>query len=340
MTVLHNANLLRLIFTNDSLLKAKQTFDKTKNVLICNILLKILSFDKIFRSMKHKSILVDQHSKISFLSLLPNGDLIALSGDRTICIWDSKTFICTKSITNETSIASLNILSDGKILISCVYNKFKVFEPSDLKCIKTIPIPLSDLYLVFLLSNNNLVCSFQEITRDYSRITETKIFIMDYNQDYKVLTQLEGSFDRYTPMANLSKNRFAYVCKGVTIKVYDILNKFKCLGNLTNEDQTYTSSLLFINNVLLSAFNYISIKVWDVDDYHCIWIIYDEHFIGINKIFILKNEYFVSYSSDVEMKVWDFNAFKCINTLKGVGFERPPVLLRDYRIAYVSKKIK
>jgi WD40 repeat protein len=286
MTILHNANLLKLIFTNDSLLNVKQTFDKTKNAIICNVLLKILSFDKIFRSIKHKSILIDHNSKITFLSLLSNGDLIALSGDRTICIWDSNTFICTKSITNESSIISLNILLDGNIVIRCACSMVKIFDPSDLKCIKTInlPYPQSGLNLVFLLSNNNLACSYTKITRGYSRVISTKVIIMDYNQDYKILTELGGLFYRNTPMANLSKNRLAYGCKGGIIKVCDMLNEYKCLGKLTNETETKISSLLFINNVLLSASN-DSIKVWDVDDYRCIRII-NGFFSGINELFL------------------------------------------------------
>jgi WD40 repeat protein len=189
MPILINENLLKLIFTNDSLLKVKQTFDKAKNTIICNILLKMLSFEKIMRSIKYSSILVSQDGIVS-LSLLPKGDLVSMS-DNTMYIWDGNTFTCTKTITNEHPFRSLIILSDGNIATSFAKGIIKLWDAGDLTCIKTIPLP-ENYYLgkLFQLSNKNLACNVKR-TQDYSEEPpQFGIIIMDHNQDFKVIKRL------------------------------------------------------------------------------------------------------------------------------------------------------
>jgi WD40 repeat protein len=262
------------------------------------------------QSIKHSSILVDQDS-ITSLSLFPNGDLISLSLDNTIHIWDGNTLICTKTITNDYDLNSLIILSDDNIATSCTNGIIKFWDTHDFRCIKTISLP-KKYYLgqLFLLSNKNLACSFRLKTNNFTQQFETSIVIMDHNQDFKVIKTLHL---QCSPMANLSENRLASVYRIGTIKIWDMLNKYKCIGTLTNEYQIIINSLLYVekNDILLSACNDYSIKVWDVNDYLCIRTIIG-HSSGVDELLLFKNGYFISCSFDGVMKVWDLNGFECV----------------------------
>jgi WD40 repeat protein len=335
MPILHNENLLKLIFTNDSLFKIKQTFDKTKNSIICNILLKILSFEKIMRSIKHSSILVNQEGIVS-LSLLPNGDLISMS-DNTMHIWDGNTFICTKTITNDDAFKSLIILSDGNIATSCANGIIKFWDTSDLRCIKTISLTKKyNLAKLFLLSNNNLACNnLKHIVKDFSEELKVSIIILDHNQDFKIIKRLKEAYGN-SPMANLSGNKFVYACRQGTIKILNMLNNYECLETLTSENETLKAALLYIakKDILLSASLDSSIKVWDVNAYRCIRTI-DGQLNWVFELLLFKNGYFISCSLDGFMKVWDLNSFECVNALESVRNQTSPVLLKDYRIACI-----
>jgi WD40 repeat protein len=80
--------------------------------------------------------------RITSLSLLPNGDLISLSHDNTIHIWDGKTLTSTKTKTIKVdSIKSMIILSDGAITTSCANGVIKFWDTRDFKCFKAISLP-------------------------------------------------------------------------------------------------------------------------------------------------------------------------------------------------------
>jgi WD40 repeat protein len=347
MLILHNENILKMIFISYSSRNAKKTFDKTNNAILCKTLLKTLSFDKIFRSMKNYFTLLSQSNSVDSLALLPNGNLISMLNGGTIKILNSTTLLYTKTITDEYPINSLTLLSDGNIATTHANGVMKIWDPQEMQCLKTIPFPENyRLDSLFLLSNKDLACTCKERTEvegtgSLAVVHRFIVAIMCHNQNYKIVKQFEAQSNYITPMANLSNNRFAIVCRGGSIQVCDMLDDYKCLKTLIGNDDMLLS-LLFIdkNNVLLSGFLDGTIMVWDVIEYHCIKTI-NAYQYGVKELLFLRLGYYISCSFGGEIKVWDLNGFKCINTLESIGFQNSLVLLGDYGIASIleTKKI-
>jgi WD40 repeat protein len=347
MLILHNENILKMIFINYSSRNTKRTFDKTHNAILCKILLKTLSFDKIFRSMRGYLTLHNQNNPIDSLVLLPNGNLISISSNKTINILNSTTVLYTKTITDECPINSLILLSDGNIATTHANSVMKIWDPQEMQCLKIIPFPHYCLYSLFLLSNKDLACTCKERTEVEGRgnlaiIYRYCVSIMSHNQNYKIVKQFEvQSMNYITPMANLSNDRFAIACRGGTIQICDMLEGYKCLKTLIGNEYILLS-LLFIdkNDVLLSGFLDGTIMVWDVNEYHCIRT-FKAYQCGVKELLFLRLGYFISCSFGGEIKDWDMSGFKCINTLESIGFQNSLVLLGDYGIASIleAKKI-
>jgi hypothetical protein len=341
MLLLHNENILKMIFENYSSRNTKKTFEKSNNVLLCKILLKTLSFDKIFRSLKNYFTLHDQYNPIGSLALLPNGNLISTSDGTTINILNPTTLLYTKTITDEYPINSLLLLSDGNIVTTHGNGALKIWDPQEMQCLKTIPFPENyRLDSLFLLTNKDLACTCKERTEVEGRVSLAVVHrfivaIMSHNQDYKIVKQFEAQSNYITPMANLPNDRFTIACRGGSIQVCDMFEDYKCLKTLIGNDDMLLS-LLFIdkNDVLLSGFLDGTIMVWDVIEYHCIRTI-NAYQSGVKELLFLRLGYFVSCSFGGEIKVWDLNGFKCINTLESIGFQNSLVLVGDYGIASI-----
>jgi WD40 repeat protein len=345
MLILYNENILKLIFINNPSGNTKKTLDDTKNTIICKTLLKIMDFDKIFRSLKFYSTLINQSSQIDCLGLLPSGELITASNDdNTIRILNSNAILHTKKITDEESIGSLYLLSDGNIAANNKNGIIKIWDPKDFKRIKTIPFPKNNrLDGLFIVSNNDIACACTETTKtsDTAMTISFCVSIMSFKEDYKIIKQLEAQWDCFTPMANLSNSRLAVGCLGGTIIIYDVLNNYDYLKALT-ESPDIILSLLYLekDNLLLSGYYDGTIIVWDASDLHRIRSI-DARKTGVKELLFLRRGYFSSCPLKGMIKIWDLNGFECINVLQSTRVQTSLVFMKDYRIASIldSRKI-
>jgi WD40 repeat protein len=82
----------------------KAEFDMIKNKIINQIRLNILSYEKIFKSMgRSKLIFVKENKSIIRPVMLPSGNLLTASKDKTIRFWDLKSGLIIKTLTSEDS---------------------------------------------------------------------------------------------------------------------------------------------------------------------------------------------------------------------------------------------
>jgi hypothetical protein len=120
MSMFTNQNIFKLIFENLALF-AETTFENTNNRTINISLLKILSYEKIFKLIgKSKQLLADCDEKLVIreTALLPDGNIIATGKDKKLTFWDVKNFKCVGTIEVGLLQISLQVLPDFNV--ACV----------------------------------------------------------------------------------------------------------------------------------------------------------------------------------------------------------------------------
>jgi WD40 repeat protein len=68
------------------------------------------------------------------------------------------------------------------------------------------------------------------------------------------------------------------------------------------------------SNKMISASRDNTVKIWDLEDGHCLKTLND-HQDGVNCVLIIPGNKFISGSDDETIKIWDINSYKCLNTL-------------------------
>jgi WD40 repeat protein len=160
--------------------------------------------------------------------------------------------------------------------------------------------------------------------------------IFDSNNDYKRVKTISFT-DSFYSLINLPDIEFASGFSDGSIKIWNILDDYKCLKTLVgHKGRVLCLEFIKKRNLLLSG-SYKTVRVWDMKSDLCINLIL-AHNGNVECLLSLPNGYFASGCVDGNIKIWDLNKYECINTLKGCQYEVDfLVLLEDYRIASLSK---
>jgi WD40 repeat protein len=324
MKTLDNENILKLIFNNYALFRAQQMLKVVNNRILTTILNRLLSCEKIFTSIgQTKTILEDDKNIHSFLTLLPNGNIISSSSNTCPKIWDINTHSCVKITTLNSYTGTCHALANGNIVL-LTKGRIQILKAlDDFKSIFNLQIKTiyNNLYNPILLSNGNLALNARCIIG-----TKTYIINLKKANEYKELISEQDVPVR--SMINLEKGKFA-TSSYVFIKVWDVENNFKCFKNFEAHDD-FITCLLFTNGLLISGSQDNTIKVWL--DYICVNVI-NAHEGYANSLLVLPGGYFASGSDDGKIKIWDLKDFACVNVLVGhEGEINNLILLKDKRI--------
>jgi WD40 repeat protein len=328
-----NENIFKVIFQTFPFYKNKQMSASIKNKHISKAILKILNYPDIYKSMgRRKQLLIGHNNCICSIALLPNGNIITASDDRTLKIWNLETLSCIQTLEEVACVKSVIILPDNK-LAYCTLNGYVFIRDTtnDNKIITTLNLGSYEyLNNLLLLSNGHLACTGR-------RRNLFPVIILDYFTE-RIVMELTKSFDDWLlTLVNLTGNKFA--CSSMeTITIWD--NKeYNCLKTLTRHE-SWIYALVYIEkeNRLLSGSFKGEIRVWDLTTYECIRTIYEAHYKGIRCLLYLPNGYFASGCSwNKDIKIWDLKNYECINTLSGhKNVITSLLLLKDNRIVSAS----
>jgi WD40 repeat protein len=337
MNGFENENILKLIFHNFPLFLNKQLFDLITNKLVNSIILRILNYKTIFKSIGKTNIMIESWDN---LLDLPNNNISSLLNGKTLKEWDINNYTCIKSKPEEYPLSSFIIHPDGNIIVCSFNGIIKVFNPKDnLKCIKTVNLQDQKIFQRAYgfenlhRSSDDIICSVESMGL---------IVVLDYYNEFKykgiLLNRVNNNFQS---LVFISWNKAACVSRyDESFKIWDLLQN-ECLAILQHNRPVTT--LLFIDesNLLLSGSEDRTIKVWDMNDYQWIETLYVCTIV--NCFLLLPNGYFVTADDDKKIKIWDLHGYRCLNVLSPnvEPFHIKSLkLLKDYRIAcYFSEGI-
>jgi hypothetical protein len=313
MIILQNENILGLVFENFALREANRLHIETKNKTFSKLLLMSLNFQAIYKSIgKTKTSLVGHKLTPSSIALMPDGNVISVSKDKTLKLWDinNNTCIGTVSAFVELVDVSLLVLSDSTV-ITCSRNnhiqlwdvkvKFsctKVIRLNKYKPVKSNPIILANGYLVVSAIDYNLAAS---------------ILILDLNKDdNNILKKLTESTYHWHSFVNITNNTFASVNFHGNISIWDTNNTYRCIRRL-NSHKTKVIAASDKYSLLISSSN-STISIFNLDNLKCLTS-FDSSQDDINFLQFLPGGYFLSaYFNSI--KFWDIKNYQCINFIK------------------------
>jgi WD40 repeat protein len=298
--------------------------------------------------------------------ILPNGNLLSASRDKTIRFWDMKRGLCIKTLTAEGRICTLAVLQNGIILAYLYDRTFQIWN--DYGEGSTRVIESNDngsFYQILFLSNGDVACNSEHFGCD-------NLIILSLEDDYQInrvlASQEEGGY--IVDVRNISNNFFYSLSSEPTsLKIYDICKDYSCVYTIEEEcrPSILVNNMLFITNndirildinneykclhclkghsdvvvdllfiekkrLLLSGSRGRTIRVWDANNnYNCIRTVGRVGFVFIKFLF-LKNEYFAVLFDSNKIEIWDSVNFKCINTLEHDFILTHFELLQDNRI--------
>jgi WD40 repeat protein len=217
-----NENLITLIFNNYTLFENKQNFDRIQNSNVSSLLLRILNYDKIYKSMgRMKHTITEQGGDIIKLITLPNGNLISPTWKNKCNIWNLNNYQCIKTL-NYTAFSSI-ILPNGHLAIMSHEGIITFFHSKkNFKQVRTVYLAEGNFYeKLFLLSDDSLAIFAINSIGDYL------LMILD-NKEYKCIRIIKDHSSAINAIENIANDKFASCSDDCTIKVWSKKN-YKCL---------------------------------------------------------------------------------------------------------------
>jgi WD40 repeat protein len=304
---LHNDNITKLIFDIFDPLNNQHILEKIINKTITKVILSILSYKKMFKSIGKNQIILRGHDNwVRLLISLSENLILSATVDKTLRIWDIDNYTCIVTIVEDTYISSLLKLPDGNIAVACA-NSINIRNVNDtLKCIKSI---FCEGYTKF--NNLTLLTDSRIAFTAYKSDELNSIIISDINANYNIIKVVEAADDDYifrlTSRSNILASSLYY---DFTIKIWNINENsdIKLISQLTGHIDVIIALLFTKERLLLSGSRDETIRVWNLEDYQCVKIIYHE---WAYVMLLLPNGFFASSSGNI----YDLNDFKCVNTL-------------------------
>jgi WD40 repeat protein len=322
MINLENENLLNLIINSLALYHIRYIiFSKINNKIICNIILRIFKYNSFYKSFgRNKTILGNHKSSIFSLALLDNDHIITGSRDKTLKVWNVTNLQCVKTIEESFPIRSVISLPNNTFAY-CYHSYIKIINPSEnFNVVKTIELGKYVGWDNLLLLNNNKLACSVKYNYDFA------VIIIDEER----CIELPDTDYVTSSMVNLSGNKFATAGATGSIQIWNT-DDYKCEARLDE----YIYSLLYINkrDILLAGSNGV-FKVWDIASYNCIETVKLSYSDYIRELILLPGDYFACVMGYIGIEIWDLSSFRCVKKViksEGVGVNSL-LLLKDNRI--------
>jgi WD40 repeat protein len=323
MKTMTNENILKLIFRSISISKTKQLIDIIFNKTLSSILVSLLDYKKIINSFgKSKLKFHKQEDNICSCTILNSDTFIIASTDKTIKVFDLKTFKCIRTIKGK-DVSNIISLSDNIIVTSepaCL--KFLDVN-NDFKCIKIIKHSYYATNLL-LLTDGSIACS----TYSRSSYSFTGVDIYSSKKDYAFLKTLKGHSGIVRASTKLSKNKFATACK--KIKIWDIEKDYGCIKTIDQNMPLKCLAYCDKYNLLVTSVYDKSMRLWN-NKYVCVKVIVTG--IDFVSLAILTGGYLASGTYLGHIEIWDLKNFQNVDKIQVDADEVSNFfVLNDHRI--------
>lgn len=297
------------------------------------------------KQLKLIKTIKDIHTgRINYVDCFPSGNLISVSDDYSINIYDKDFNIIQKIINAHNHGITFVNVKDEKNFVTCSGDKkIKTWKKEENIFIENIIISDAHnekIFKVNYIKGDKLIsCSedetikfWEKINEKYQNITSLqskgRIYTFLYLEDKKIIVvggdngtiiynmitfEIIKTFDdtfcgSWNSLIRIDDDRILVQTRYINSMISVISIQGKCIFLLfLNEFQFLGIGLIKEKNIFIVGGMESMIKVYSSNDYYCIQTIQDAHDDYIVGFLVLENNLILSYSQDRKIKVWSFN---------------------------------
>lgn len=241
---------------------------------------------------------------VTKISELDNGDLLSVSDDGDIKLWDSN-MECKKVLSLNASKKFTNFELDNSKTKMVILSKKEGMEICDTKSFRLTQLEREYSPIKSILVYENCLI----FTRWFSNS------IYEYSFDYNYSNWfIEGHDGVVTSLLYVNNNRFLSASYDKSIKVWN-KNLKKCTCILVGHKDAVNCLVLFDTDLILSGSYDKTIKLWSLKTYEC-----TKTFSGLETcavdIQVSRNKDIISLSEDGVLKLWDYETGECMDNFR------------------------
>ena len=295
---------------------------------------------------KLKTINLKPHfSSVLKLIKIDENRILSSSLDRTMRIYNISNFKCEKILKGH--IDDVSCIIQDKMNKNIIYSgsddkTIKIWNLNTGKCLNSFKAHDEILFDLEIINNNKyLISSGEETEIHVYKISE----ILSLNIiPYKVINKHKNSVTKLFSIENKLNSFLISGSCDADINLYDI-NTFTLIRKLVGHNGTiYTFDYCINLNYLISGSEDLTIKIWNLDNFECIYTFEKTHQNDITSLNFISN-FKCLYSSSIDGTIikWNFNDHKMIYSIKSENNPINTTLLMNDNIlicGYENGKIK
>ena len=257
--------------------------------------------------------------------MLKDGRLASGSADCTIKIWSTETARLLRTLEgHKKGVEMLCELANGRLVSGSDDETLKIWNLSDAKCLQTIQLNSQVRALVVLFVLEILVVG----------LTNSEIHLFNLKNLSKEKTFKEHS-QGIRALVSLNNQRLlASGSNDNTIKVWSVVGVMSSSSKFGTSQSTlkgHTAQVVALsvlpsesylanndhNDLLASASNDNTIKIWNISDSSLLKSLNTLHPSGMRSLVYLGHDFLASSSDDRTIKIWNLRTEKCEHILNG-----------------------
>jgi len=216
------------------------------------------------------------------------------SHDKTIKIWNTHSYECTKTLEEIDSVYSLILVNNALIFSNSLNTRINIWNTT--KDYQNTHISIRPFTLISLLSlkNGSIACG----------TSDNSILILDGTLNYKCLGALKGHQEIVNTLLLLSNGCIASGSSDCKIKIWDPAQNYKCVKTLNGHSYGVYSLVLLDGDSIASGSYDSTIRIWNSNrEYVCTKTFYGNN--SINCILLLNDKSIASGLCDKTIGIWE-----------------------------------
>lgn len=261
-----------------------------------------------------------QHNGIYSLIVLPTGEVVSASDDKTLKVWDLLTKTCLHTLTSHTErVTRLAVLPTGEVVSASDDKTIKVWNPLTGQCLNTLRGHTAAVWGLAVLPTGEVVSASNYSSSvwdgdDGSGTSHSILKVWNPLTGNCLQTIMEYTYNIST-LVVLPTGKVVSGSRNGALKVWNPLTG-ECLHTLTGHTQWINRLVVLPTGEVISGGMDSVIGVWNPETGTCLYALRG-HKNSITDLAVLPTGTVVSGSRDGTLKVWDPLAGVCIHTLSG-----------------------
>lgn len=240
---------------------------------------------------------------VSGLAVMSNRQIVSVSQDNTLRIWNISTGECYRIIFGHTNwVRCVVSLTDNRIVSGSDDKTLCVWDGDTGKLIRML-IGHSDWIRCIAVLSDGLIAS-----GSYDRTVR----VWDIKQG-KCVMILEGHTDWVRCVVEISNRRLASGSQDGIIRIWDV-DLGECINTIKGHTDCVRCIAMLNNQHIVTGSYDETLRVWDSITGECLGTLVG-HTGSVNCITTLPNGFIVSGSDDKTIRIWDVSSGNCVKTI-------------------------